>query len=343
MGRGVRSGRVAVLVDKSTQDVDAVDPPNLGQAGRCRLTVGGGYAKVNAPMGAGGVVVLHVDGEHLLQVAPVPDQQPVQALGSGPCAPSAPRRRSPLAPGAGSAHRSRGSSRANIANTSRSCRRLRATGRPAVGDASPVQQRHAHCHRSLPRGDGTVAALGRSQSDRGPLGGSGQAPAITTNVAFRLVAARSHVVRTRPGSRPALLPRVCGVTWEYVTPIGALDERRNLTKGIRTCALLPPEHARDRGSLHSRHTCGHRTHPANSEMSALASRPACPRWRVGGVAVGLLRTFPEIPISPDVVSLVVLASWFRRFRLRPDLTPPRSCRRDHCQAPQIRYGSASRR
>src|SRR3954464_4337512 len=68
-------------MEKSTQNVNAVDPPNLCQAGRGRLTVGEGDAKVDAPMGTGGVVVLHVDGEHLLEVAPVPDQQPVQALG----------------------------------------------------------------------------------------------------------------------------------------------------------------------------------------------------------------------------------------------------------------------
>jgi hypothetical protein len=81
MSRRVRSGRVAVLVHKSTKDVDAVDPPNLGQAGRCRLTLCGGHAQINAPMGAGSVVMLHIDGQHLLEVAPVPDQQLVQALG----------------------------------------------------------------------------------------------------------------------------------------------------------------------------------------------------------------------------------------------------------------------
>src|SRR3954467_2824147 len=68
-------------MEKSTQNVNAVDPPNLCQAGRGRLTVGEGHAKVDAPMGPGGVVMLHVDGEHLLEVAPVPDQQPHLAFG----------------------------------------------------------------------------------------------------------------------------------------------------------------------------------------------------------------------------------------------------------------------
>src|SRR4051812_6266115 len=65
VGGRALSGRMAVLVHKSAQDVDAVDPPNLGEARRLRLTVGGGHAQVDAPMGPGGVVVLHVHGEHL--------------------------------------------------------------------------------------------------------------------------------------------------------------------------------------------------------------------------------------------------------------------------------------
>ena len=45
---------------------------------------------------------------------------------------------------------------------------------------------------------------------------------------------------TRLRSRPALLPRVCGVTCEFVTRYRALDgrEQRGEGKGIRTCALL---------------------------------------------------------------------------------------------------------
>jgi hypothetical protein len=73
------SGGVAILVDESTQDVDAINSPNLGQAGQCRLTVCGGYAQIDAAMGAGGVVVLHIDGEHLVELPPVPDQHPIKA------------------------------------------------------------------------------------------------------------------------------------------------------------------------------------------------------------------------------------------------------------------------
>jgi hypothetical protein len=80
MGPEVRSGRVAVLVDKSTQDVDAVDSPNLGQARRSRLTIRGGHAQADAPVRAAGVVMLHVLGQDTLQVVPVPNQRPVHAL-----------------------------------------------------------------------------------------------------------------------------------------------------------------------------------------------------------------------------------------------------------------------
>lgn len=47
-GAGAQSGRVVVLVDKSAKDVDSFDPPNLLEAGRRRLTVGGGHAEVEA-------------------------------------------------------------------------------------------------------------------------------------------------------------------------------------------------------------------------------------------------------------------------------------------------------
>jgi hypothetical protein len=43
---------------------------------------------------------------------------------------------------------------------------------------------------------------------------------------------------TRRGSRPALLPRVSGLTWYFVTPEGRSTSAQNLTKGIRTCALV---------------------------------------------------------------------------------------------------------
>ena len=79
-GSPVHSGRVAVLVDKSTEDVDALDPVNLRRARRGRLTVRGGHAQADAPMWSGGVVMLHVHGEHLLEVPAAPDQQSVKAL-----------------------------------------------------------------------------------------------------------------------------------------------------------------------------------------------------------------------------------------------------------------------
>jgi hypothetical protein len=43
---------------------------------------------------------------------------------------------------------------------------------------------------------------------------------------------------TRRGSRPALLPRVCGVTWEFVTRYGALDGRGEPAKGDSDLPLL---------------------------------------------------------------------------------------------------------
>jgi hypothetical protein len=64
---------MAVLVDKSAQDVNAFDPLNLRQVGWRRLSLGGGHSKVDAPMGAGAVVMLHVDGENLFELPPVPD------------------------------------------------------------------------------------------------------------------------------------------------------------------------------------------------------------------------------------------------------------------------------
>ena len=48
---------------------------------------------------------------------------------------------------------------------------------------------------------------GPSHSDRGPRGGNGHTPSTTTNMAFWLVAARSHVVRDPPGAH--LILRFC--------------------------------------------------------------------------------------------------------------------------------------
>jgi hypothetical protein len=72
MGSGARSGGVAILVHKSTQDVDAVDPPNLGQTRRCQPAVGGGHAKVDAPMGTGGVVAPYGAGQAAVGVTRIP-------------------------------------------------------------------------------------------------------------------------------------------------------------------------------------------------------------------------------------------------------------------------------
>src|SRR4051794_230732 len=76
---GTRSGRVAVFVDKPTEDVDSFDPSNLGEARRRRLTVGGRHADLEAVMWSGGVVMPDVGRQDALEMATVPDQHPVQA------------------------------------------------------------------------------------------------------------------------------------------------------------------------------------------------------------------------------------------------------------------------
>jgi len=70
---------VAVFVDKSAKDVDSFDSQNLG-ARRRRLTVGGRHAEVEGAVWSGGVVVPDVGHQDSLEMAPVPDQHPVQAL-----------------------------------------------------------------------------------------------------------------------------------------------------------------------------------------------------------------------------------------------------------------------
>src|SRR6266487_346860 len=47
------------------------------------------------------------------------------------------------------------------------------------------------------------------------------------------------------GSRPALLPRVSDVTWEYVTPDGALDGRREPHQGDSDLRAARPDDGRD--------------------------------------------------------------------------------------------------
>jgi hypothetical protein len=51
MDRGVPSGGVAILVDKSAQDVHPFDPFNLRHVGRHRLALCDGHAQVDASMG----------------------------------------------------------------------------------------------------------------------------------------------------------------------------------------------------------------------------------------------------------------------------------------------------
>ena len=51
MGSGAWSDGVAKLVHRSTQDVNAVDPPIWTRLQVPPAPVGGGYAKFDAPMG----------------------------------------------------------------------------------------------------------------------------------------------------------------------------------------------------------------------------------------------------------------------------------------------------
>ena len=53
---------------------------------------------------------------------------------------------------------------------------------------------------------------------------------------------------TRRGSRPALLPRVCGVTREFVTRCGALDGRGEPGEGDSHLRAVRPDDDRDNGS-----------------------------------------------------------------------------------------------
>ena len=75
------SGRAAVLVDESAEDINALDAASNGHRGyRC------GSARERRPqtyaaVRAAGVVMLQVSGQNTLQVVSVPDQRPVQAPG----------------------------------------------------------------------------------------------------------------------------------------------------------------------------------------------------------------------------------------------------------------------
>src|SRR4051812_38604167 len=86
---------------------------------------------------------------------------------------------------------------------------------------------------------------GSSHSDRGPRGGSGhnRLPPQTRRSARRRRVPMLY--GTRRGSRPALLPRVSGVTWEYVTPDGALDERREPHHGDSVLRATRPDDGRE--------------------------------------------------------------------------------------------------
>ena len=68
------SGCSAVVVDQSTEDVDAFDPiaQLYGRRGRRH-----GDAEPEAAVGSAGVVMPQVLGEHVLQMRPAPDQCPI--------------------------------------------------------------------------------------------------------------------------------------------------------------------------------------------------------------------------------------------------------------------------
>jgi hypothetical protein len=85
---------------------------------------------------------------------------------------------------------------------------------------------------------------------------------------------------TRPGSRPALLPRVCGVTWEFVTRYGALDGREERGEGDSDLRAARPDDGRDNGS----------PRPVPGSERGREGRPAQlwgrRKWRAGQPPVG---------------------------------------------------------
>jgi hypothetical protein len=61
--REAPSGRVAVLVDQSAEEVNPFDQPNRLHLGGRRFALGGGHGEVDASMRPGGVVVHHVGSQ----------------------------------------------------------------------------------------------------------------------------------------------------------------------------------------------------------------------------------------------------------------------------------------
>src|SRR6266536_3092463 len=80
-GVGAWVSRVAVLVDESVEDINALDAAGSVGANAGEVDRGSGHVKVDAAVWAGGVVVVDVCGQDPLEVASVEDQDPVQALG----------------------------------------------------------------------------------------------------------------------------------------------------------------------------------------------------------------------------------------------------------------------
>jgi hypothetical protein len=127
-------------------------------------------------------------------------------------------------------------------------------------------------------------------------------------MALWLAAVHSHVVRTHRGSRPARLVRVSCLTWEYVTPDGALDECRKPHQGDSDLRARPSEHARDRGSLlisAKAPAPAWRHVEAHQHRSRVDQPRARVRWGTGVV----LTRFPTNPQAPfaDVVFEVICA------------------------------------
>ena len=81
----MRSCSLSVLVHETTEEITSVDSVRPIHASERRPNGRIRRLQPERPVRTVGVVMLHVDAQHLLKVAAAEDQQPVQAL--GPCGP----------------------------------------------------------------------------------------------------------------------------------------------------------------------------------------------------------------------------------------------------------------